>query len=117
MHFLPKYNDTGERTMSYITYKVKVDFEGNKSWFLDDELHREDGPAIEDANGYKAWYLMGKLHREDGPAIEYSNGDKAWSLNGKFLTEEQFNERMAPEVEMTMAQINEALGKNVKVVK
>jgi hypothetical protein len=117
MHFLPKYNDTGERTMSYITYKVKVDFEGNKSWYLDDELHREDGPAIEDANGYKAWYLIGKLHREDGPAIEYSSGEKAWFLNGKCLTEEQFNERMAPTVEMTVAEIEELVGKKVKVVK
>jgi hypothetical protein len=68
-------------------------------------------------NGDKHWYLNGKLHREDGPAIEYSNGYKAWYLNDKSLTEEGFNERMSPTVEMTMAQINEALGKNVKVVK
>ena len=46
-----------------------------------------------------------------------TNGDKYWYLNGKYLTEEEFNERMVPTVEMTMAQINEALGKNVKVVK
>jgi hypothetical protein len=69
------------------------------------------------ADGYKHWFLNGERHREDGPAVEFSGGNKYWYLNDECLTEEQFNERMAPEVEMTMAQISEALGKNVKVVK
>jgi hypothetical protein len=68
-------------------------------------------------NGTKDWFLNGKLHREDGPAIEWSNGDKFWYLNNEYLTQEEFNKRMTPTVEMTMAEINEALGKNVKVVK
>jgi hypothetical protein len=90
---------------------------GHKSWYLNGERHREDGPAVEWANGHKSWWLNGKRHREDGPAIEDSDGYKSWYLNGKNLTEEEFNERMTPTVEMTMAEINEALGKNVKVVK
>jgi hypothetical protein len=102
---------------NYIKYEVKVYEDCDKFWYLNGKLHREDGPAIECSNGYKSWYLNDILHREDGPAIECSNGDKYWHLNGKRLTEEEFNKRMAPEVEMTMAQINEALGKNVKVVK
>jgi hypothetical protein len=125
---------------NYIKYKVRVyadgdkfwylngklhredgpaveDSDGNKFWYLNGQLHREDGPAIEWANGNKCWYIKAKRHREDGPAIEYSDGYKVWYLNGERLTEEEFNERMTPEVEMTMAQINEALGKNVKVVK
>ena len=28
--------------------------------------------------GDKEWYLNGKLHREDGPAVEYSGGYKEW---------------------------------------
>jgi antitoxin component YwqK of YwqJK toxin-antitoxin module len=91
--------------------------DGTKFWYLNGNRHREDGPAEEYNNGSKTWYLNGKLHREDGPAVEYSNGDKFWYLNGQLLTEAKFNKRMTPEVEMTMAQINEALGKNVKVVK
>jgi hypothetical protein len=59
-----------------------IDKDGTKSWFLNGELHREDGPAIEYKNGSKAWYINGKLHREDGPAVENSNGDKGWFLNG-----------------------------------
>ena len=52
-------------------------------WYRNGEHHREDGPAIEDADGTKAWYRNGKYHREDGPAMEYSNGDKRWYRNGK----------------------------------
>jgi hypothetical protein len=102
---------------NYIKYEVKVYTNGDKYWYLNGKRHREDGPAVERSNGEKYWYLNGNLHREDGPAVERSNGDKSWFLKGEYLTEEEFNERMAPEVEMTMAQINEALGKNVKVVK
>jgi len=45
------------------------------------------------ANGDKEWYLNDKLHREDGPAVEWASGTKRWYLNGKQLTEEEFNER------------------------
>jgi hypothetical protein len=90
---------------------------GNKAWYLNGDRHREDGPAVEYTNGEKAWYLNGDRHREDGPAVEYTNGEKYWFLNDERLTEGEFNERMTPTVEMTMAQISEALGKNVKVVK
>jgi hypothetical protein len=102
---------------NYIKYEVKVYTNGNKFWYLNNKRHREDGPAIEWATGNKAWYLNGDRHREDGPALEYWCGNKYWYLNDERLTEGEFNERMAPTVEMTMAQINEALGKNVKVVK
>ena len=101
----------------YIKYEVKVYTNGDKYWYLNDKIHREDGPAIEYANGYKSWWLNNKRHREDGPAVENNNGSKVWCLNDERLTEEEFNKRMAPTVEMTMAEINEALGKNVKVVK
>jgi hypothetical protein len=101
---------------NYIKYEVKVYTNGNKFWYLNDELHREDGPAFECSNGNKVWYLNGKLHREDGPAVEWANGDEFWYLNGENLTQEEHKEAMNPTVEMTMAQINEALGKNVKVV-
>jgi hypothetical protein len=90
---------------------------GSKAWWLNGELHREDGPAIEFSDGGKYWYLNGKLHREDGPAVEYSNGAKAWYLNDECLTEEEFNERMTPTVEMTVAEIEKALGKKVKIIK
>jgi hypothetical protein len=102
---------------NYIKYEVTVYTNGTKRWYLNGKRHREDGPAVTYTNGDKCWWLNGKLHREDGPAMEDSDGSKAYYLNGKYLTEEEFNKRMTPTVEMTMAQISEALGKNVKVVK
>jgi hypothetical protein len=69
------------------TYTVKVDNNGDKCWYLNGKLHREDGPAIEYANGDKYWYLNGKRHREDGPAVE-SNGSKFWYLNNKLHRED-----------------------------
>ena len=89
---------------------------GNKYWWLKGKRHREDGPAVEYASGYKVWYLKGKRHREDGPAVEWANGNKDWYLNGKKVTEEEHKRRTSPVVEMTVAQISEALGKQVKVV-
>jgi hypothetical protein len=92
------------------------DANGYKAWYLNGKRNREDGPAVEDANGYKAWYLNGKRNREDGPAIEWVDGDKEWWLNGKEVTEEEHKRMTSKVVEMTVAQISEALGKQVKVV-
>ena len=89
---------------------------GNKSWYLNGKLHREDGPAREYASGSKFWCLKGKLHREDGPAIEWANGDKEWYLNDEEVTEEEHKLMTSKVVEMTMEEINKALGKQVKVV-
>ena len=99
-----------------IEYTVKVKDNGTKFWWLNGKRHREDGPAIEYANGYKSWYLNGKLHREDGPAEDYANGDKYWYLNGEEVTEEEHKRMTSPVVEMTVAEISKALGKQVKVV-
>ena len=62
---------------------MKISSDGTKKWFLNDQLHRKDGPAVEWSSGTKSWYLNGKLHREDGPAIEWADGSKSWYLNGK----------------------------------
>ena len=66
--------------------KLEIDFNSSKRWYLNDKLHREDGPAVERVNGDKCWYLNGKLHREDGPACEFANGTKYWFLHDKDVT-------------------------------
>ena len=68
--------------MKTIEYKVIVEANGYKAWYLNGKRHREDGPAVECVNGDKAWYLNGKFHREDGPAIEFADCTKEWWLNG-----------------------------------
>jgi len=63
---------------------------GVKYWCFNGKYHREDGPAIEEAdersNGIKEWWLNGKRHREDGPAVERFDGSKEWYLNGKLIS-------------------------------
>ena len=39
---------------------------GDKFWYLNDNLHREDGPACEWSNGFKEWYYQDKqIHCKD----------------------------------------------------
>ena len=59
-----------------------VDSIGDKRYYLNNLLHREDGPAIEWVSGHKWWYQHGYLHRLDGPAVEWLHGDKCWFQNG-----------------------------------
>ena len=126
--------------MTYKTYEVKVYNNGDKSWFLNgelhredgpaiewsngdklwylnDKLHREDGPAIERADGYKFWYLNDKRHREDGPAIEWASGAKEWYLNGTEYTEAEWQAKLNPVKELSVKEISDLLGYEVKVVK
>ena len=77
----------GESCMKPI---CKTNANGDKHWWLNGKLHREDGPAVEYAGGTKYWYLNGNLHREDGPAVEHTSGFKEWFLNGKSLSKAEW---------------------------
>jgi hypothetical protein len=52
-------------------------------YYLNEKLHRLDGPAYENKNGRKAWFQNDKYHRLDGPAIEWEDGDKWWYYEGE----------------------------------
>lgn len=39
------------------------------------------------ANGDRVWYKDGNVHREDGPAYISAEGECRWYLNDKFVTE------------------------------
>jgi hypothetical protein len=67
---------------------------GSKEWYLNGNLHRTDGPAVELASGSKSWFLNGNLHRTDGPAVEYSDGSKFWYLNDKAYTEAEWRKQL-----------------------
>lgn len=56
---------------------------GTRYWYWNGQPHRENGPAEEWAGGLKKWYWNGQLHREDGPAVEWPNGTKYWYQNGQ----------------------------------
>ena len=63
--------------------EMMINEDGDKKWYLNSNLHREDGPAIEYADGTKEWRINGLIHRKDGPAVEFMNGDRLWYINGK----------------------------------
>jgi hypothetical protein len=62
-------------------------YKSRTCYYLNNKLHRLDGPAIEWNNGDKFWYQNNLLHRLDGPAIEWNIewniGNKEWYYEGK----------------------------------
>ena len=52
-----------------------VEYSNANVWFSGNNLHREDGPAIEFKGGRKEWWQNNHRHRLDGPAIIYPNSD------------------------------------------
>lgn len=78
---------------------LHIDNKGTKTWYLNGEIHREDGPAIETVNGDKYWYKNGMIHREDGPAAEFADGQKKWLKNGQFHREDGPAIEYAPGIE------------------
>jgi len=91
--------------------------DGSKEWWLNGKRHRVDGPAIERACGRKFWYQNGQLHRADGPACEWADSSKEWFLHGKEYTEQEFLELTQPAKDMTVAELEKILGYRVRVVK
>lgn len=78
-----------------LKYRIEVDISGTRRYYnAANQLHRDDGPAIEWRNGTKSWFQNGKRHRIDGAAIEFASGFKAWYINGEELTEAEFNQRV-----------------------
>lgn len=55
---------------------------GQKTWYLNGERHRANGPAVIKYGNYKAWYLNGKRHNIGSPAVLYNNGSTTWYVNG-----------------------------------
>lgn len=90
---------------------------GHGEWFRNGLRHNSNGPAITWADGDKWWYKHGQRHREDGPAFEGARGKRLWFLEDKCVSEEEHARLTAPAQEMTVAQIEAALGHKVKVVK
>ena len=78
-----------------LKYRVEVDEAGTR-WYYNaaDQLHRDEGPAIEYANGGKRWYQNDQYHRIDGPAVVDFNGHMEWHINGVRLSEAEFNQRV-----------------------
>jgi len=56
-----------------------------ESFFTENGLHIDE-------HDVRTWYLNGELHREDGPAVEFPDGETFWWVNGYPYTEEEFKQ-------------------------
>lgn len=74
--------------------------DGYESWYFEGKRHREDGPAQIFSNGTKIWYKKNNYHREDGPAVIYPNGEKEWWIDDESLTKEAWWERLSDEMKI-----------------
>ena len=75
-------------------YEKITDPDGVLNWYLNELLHRENGPAVLWPDGTQFWYLNGLLHRTDGPAYicpTFPTVTQFWYLNGTKLNVEQVN--------------------------
>jgi hypothetical protein len=54
------------------------------------EIPNDFTGIVEWADATKHWYLNGELHREDGPAIEFADGSKRWFLNNQKYPEREW---------------------------
>jgi len=90
--------------------------DGSKHWYHDGKPHRVDGPAIEGADGSKIWYVDNKRHRVDGPAVEYASGSKEWYLDGKELTHSQWLEAVKPKVASCVGKLVEVDGVKYRLI-
>lgn len=52
-------------------------------WFVDGQLHREDGPAQTCDTGPHLWFRHDQLHREDGPAVIQPDGSTLWCVDDR----------------------------------
>jgi hypothetical protein len=94
------------------------DTDGERFWYKEGHLHREDGPAVTNKLGLEKWFFEGRLHRTDGPAIVYPNGKTAFYLHGEQYAEEDFKRKTEKkQVEMTMEELSKILGYDVKIIK
>lgn len=72
------YNNTGQSN-----YNGKYEDTDGVKYYKNSELHRDDGPAIENNDGSVGWFQKGQFHREDGPAILGKDMKEVYALKDK----------------------------------
>lgn len=87
-----QHKNISECTKTISNTTTVVNRGGSKYWYVEDKLHREDGPAVEHLDGHREWYIDGLLHRVNGPAIEHIDGHKEYYIKGKYLNKKDFDD-------------------------
>jgi hypothetical protein len=65
---------TIDKGVKMISYRVTVNDNGDRYWYYNLKLHRQDGPAVECLDGTRRWYLNGQ---------EYSEEEYTLALSGR----------------------------------
>ncbi len=103
--------------MEYEECIVRVDGTRTEWRNKEGQLHQVGRPAVEWNDRYKAYYQNGKRHRLDGPAVIIADGYKEYWIEGERYSKEEFLRKTSPVKELTVAQICELLGYEVKIIK
>ncbi len=82
--------------MNYEEYIVKVyDGGGYTVWYnKEGQLHRLNGPAVENSDGYKTYWMNGKCHNLEGPAVIYSSGEVEYHIENKLYSKKDWEKEV-----------------------
>ena len=82
---------TPEEVFQAIKYKITVDGYGVRKYYNHaNQLHRDEGAAVEYPDGTKHWYQNGVLHRVNGPAIDYGSEGGLWFIHGRRCSKKEY---------------------------
>lgn len=66
-----------------MTTQPTTHYDGTQAWYVQGQLHRIDGPALDNGRGYQVWCLDGRNHRIGGPAVIMASGRREWYVHGR----------------------------------
>lgn len=70
---------------------ASIDPDGDMEWWVHGKQHREGGPAIVYDNGMEYWMYNDELHREDGPAVTDNETYFRYYIHNKEYSKEEYN--------------------------
>jgi len=65
-----------------------LEADGTRWWYQNNQLHRLNGPAVVLADGSQYWYQDNKLHRLEGPAVLKADGTQEYWVEGYLIERE-----------------------------
>jgi antitoxin component YwqK of YwqJK toxin-antitoxin module len=70
---------------------ASITHKGSQKWYKNGKLHRDGGKPAFVGKTKTVWALNDEYHREDGPAVIWSDGGIEWWLHGKVSSEQEVN--------------------------
>ena len=70
-----------------VPIKLSITKSGVRYWFKQNEISRDNGPAIILIGSHQSWLRHGMPYRLDGPARIWDNGNKEWWFDANPVSE------------------------------